>query len=62
MYFAPPIDYDKYNEKVPYGKVIMVGKKYREHFAKLSGADLQSRLQRVYCFYCSVGELSAFRR
>lgn len=26
------------NEKVPYGKVITVGK-IREHFAKLSGAD-----------------------
>ena len=38
MYFAPPIDYDKVMKKVPYGKVITVGK-IREHFAKLSGAD-----------------------
>ncbi|WP_101458663.1 MGMT family protein, partial [Staphylococcus aureus] len=37
-YFAPPIDYDKVMKKVPYGKVITVGK-IREHFAKLSGAD-----------------------
>lgn len=38
MYFAPPIDYDKVMKKVPYGKVITVGK-IREHFAALSGAD-----------------------
>ncbi len=38
MYFAPPIDYDKVMRKVPYGKVITVGK-IREHFAALSGAD-----------------------
>ena len=31
-------DYDKVMKKVPYGKVITVGK-IREHFAKLSGAD-----------------------
>ena len=38
MYFAPPIDYDAVMKKVPYGKVITVGK-IREHFAKISGAD-----------------------
>lgn len=38
MYFAPPIDYDKVMKKVPFGKVITVGK-IREHFAALSGAD-----------------------
>lgn len=38
MYFAPPIDYDKVMKKIPYGKVITVGK-IREYFAKLSGAD-----------------------
>lgn len=38
MYFAPPIDYDKVMKKVPYGKVITVGK-IREHFAALSRAD-----------------------
>ena len=26
MYFAPPIDYDKVMKKIPYGKVITVGK------------------------------------
>lgn len=38
MYFAPPIDYDRAMKKVPYGKVITVGK-IRESFAKRSGAD-----------------------
>ena len=38
MYFAPPIDYDKVMKKIPYGKVITVGK-IREYFAGLSGAD-----------------------
>ena len=38
MYFAPPIDYDKVMKRIPYGKVITIGK-IREYFAKLSGAD-----------------------
>lgn len=38
MYFAPPIDYDKVMKRVPYGKVITVGK-IREYFANHSGAD-----------------------
>ena len=38
MYFAPPMDYDRVMRKVPWGKVITVGK-IREHFARISGAD-----------------------
>ena len=38
MYFAPPVDYDAVMKKVPYGKVITVGK-IREFFAHQSGAD-----------------------
>lgn len=38
MYFAPPIEYDKVMKKVPYGKLITVGK-IREYFAEISGAD-----------------------
>lgn len=38
MYFAPPIDYDTTMKKIPYGKVITVGK-IREYFAQLNGAD-----------------------
>lgn len=40
MYFAPPIDYDKVMNQVPFGKVITVGK-IREYFAKVSGAEAQ---------------------
>ena len=38
MYFAPPLDYDKVMKRIPYSKVITVGK-IREHFAALNGAD-----------------------
>lgn len=38
MYFAPPIAYDRIMKRVPYGKVITVGK-IREYFAKENGAD-----------------------
>lgn len=38
MYFAPPIDYDQIMKKIPYGKIITVGK-IREYFAEMSGAD-----------------------
>lgn len=38
MFFAPPIDYDNVMKKIPYGKVITIGK-IREYFAKLNGAD-----------------------
>ena len=62
MYFAPPIDYDKVMKKVPYGKVITVGK-IREYFAELSSADFyRTDYSRNFCFYCGMGELSAFRR
>lgn len=38
MYFAPPIDYDKVMKKIPYGKVITIGK-IREFFANENDAD-----------------------
>lgn len=38
MYFALPIAYDEVMKKIPYGKVITVGK-IRELFAKKNGAD-----------------------
>lgn len=38
MYFAPPVDYDKVMKKIPFGKVITVGK-IREYFAKVNNAD-----------------------
>ena len=38
MYFAPPIDYDEIMKKIPYGKLITIGK-IREYFAKENQAD-----------------------
>ena len=38
MYFAPPIAYDEVMKKVPYVKVMTVGR-IREYFAEKSGAD-----------------------
>lgn len=38
MYFAPPMDYDRVMRRVPFGKVITVGK-IREYFAAQNGAD-----------------------
>lgn len=38
MYFAPPIDYDTIMRKIPFGKVVTVGK-IRDYFAEKSGAD-----------------------
>lgn len=38
MYFAPPIDYDKVMKRIPYGKLMTVGK-IREYFAKQNHAD-----------------------
>lgn len=38
MYFAPPIDYDRAMKRIPYGKLMTVGK-IREYFAKQNHAD-----------------------
>lgn len=38
MFFAPPIAYDEIMKKVPYGKVLTVGR-MREYLAKENGAD-----------------------
>lgn len=38
MYFAPPIDYDAIMKRVPFGKLLTVGK-IREYLAVKSGAD-----------------------
>ena len=49
MYFAPPIEYDKVMQLVPYGKLLTVGT-IRDYFAKRSGADFTERLQQEYLF------------
>ncbi len=38
MYFAPPLAYDEVMKKIPYGKVITVGK-IRDYFAKKNQSD-----------------------
>lgn len=38
MYFAPPSAYDEVMKRVPYGKLLTVGK-IREYFARLNDAD-----------------------
>ena len=38
MYFAPPIDYDTVMKRIPFGKVITIGK-IRDYFAKENNAD-----------------------
>lgn len=38
MYFAPPMAYDEVMKKIPYGKVITIGK-IRDYFAKKSHSD-----------------------
>ena len=38
MFFAPPEDYDHVMKRIPYGRVITVGK-IREFFAQKNGAD-----------------------
>lgn len=38
MYFAPPAAYDEVMKRVPYGKLLTVGK-IREYFARLNDAD-----------------------
>ena len=46
MYFAPPIDYDTVMKRIPFGKVITVGK-IREYFAKQNQIGRASCRERV---------------
>ena len=59
MYFAPPIDYDRAMRKVPYGKVITVGK-IREHFAKINGADFTEPI--TAGVFVSIAAWASFQR
>lgn len=61
MYFAPPIDYDKAMKRVPYGKVITVGK-IREYFAKSSGADFTEPITAGIFVSIALGQATALRR
>ena len=61
MYFAPPIDYDNVMRKIPYGKVITVGK-IREYFAELKAKNISIETMLPMCkgvhhsgFYAKLG-------
>lgn len=56
MYFAPPIAYDEVMKKIPYGKVITVGK-IRE-WCRFYG----TYNCRNFCIYCCMGKLSEIGR
>lgn len=43
MFFAPPLAYDEIMKKVPFGKVVTVGK-IREYLAEKNGADFTDPL------------------
>ncbi len=62
MYFAPPIAYDEVMKKIPYGKVITVGK-IREFFAKENGGRFYGTYNcRNFCIYCCMGKPSEIGR
>ncbi len=62
MYFEPPIAYDEVMKKIPYGKVITVGK-IREFFAKENGADFTEPITAgIFCIYCCMGKPSEIGR
>ena len=62
MYFAPPMAYDEVMKKIPYGKVITVGK-IRYYFAQKNNADFtESNNSRNIHIYCGLGKLSKRRR
>lgn len=59
MYFAPPIEYDKIMKKVPYGKIITVGK-IREYLALSNGADFTDPM--TAGIFVSVAAWASFQR
>ena len=59
MYFAPPMDYDTVMKKVPYGKVITVGK-IRAYFAEKSGADFTEPI--TAGIFVSIAAWASFQR
>lgn len=59
MYFAPPIDYDKVMKRIPYGKLITVGK-IREHFADRNNADFTEPI--TAGVFVSIAAWASFQR
>ena len=61
MYFAPPIAYDEVMKKIPYGKVITVGK-IREFFEREWCRFYGTYNCRNFCIYCCMGKPSEIGR
>ncbi|MDY5016690.1 MAG: methylated DNA-protein cysteine methyltransferase [Eubacteriales bacterium] len=59
MYFAPPVDYDAVMKKIPFGKLITVGK-IREAFARKSGADFTDPI--TAGIFVSIAAWASFHR
>ncbi|MCM1202286.1 MAG: MGMT family protein [Bacteroides fragilis] len=59
MYFAPPIDYDEVMKRIPWGKVITVGK-IRAYFAKLNNADFTDPI--TAGVFVSIAAWASFQR
>ncbi|MDY3286504.1 MAG: methylated DNA-protein cysteine methyltransferase [Eubacteriales bacterium] len=59
MYFAPPVDYDAVMKKIPFGKLITVGKT-REAFARKSGADFTDPI--TAGIFVSIAAWASFQR
>ena len=59
MYFAPPVDYDAVMKKIPFGKLITVGK-IREAFARNSGADFTDPI--TAGIFVSIAAWASFQR
>ena len=59
MYFAPPVDYDAVMKKIPFGKLITVGK-IRETFARKSGANFTDPI--TAGIFVSIAAWASFQR
>ena len=60
MYFAPAADYDAVMKRVPFGKVLTVGK-IREYFARKNGADFTDHCGH-FCIHFGMGQRPAADR
>lgn len=59
MYFAPPLDYDQVMKRVPFGKVLTVGK-IREYFAVRNSADFTDPI--TAGIFVSIAAWASFQR
>lgn len=59
MYFAPPVDYDRVMRRVPWGRLITVGK-IREYFARENNADFTEPI--TAGVFVSIAAWASFQR